>query len=125
MRARSITLGTLALLVAAASCDAPPQTSGPIAVQLAWRFADGRRCADAGAVQVNVSVGGAAETLRTFPCPDGERGATVLLDKLPSAAQLSLAALSPGGATLYRGDLTLDVPAPSTATATLYFLGGP
>src|SRR4051812_6004445 len=115
--------------LAVVACDAPRPSSGPIQTHLGWRFADDRRCADTGAVTIEVAVtaagAGADPAPRTYRCADGERGSLVLVDKLPSGAPLTVVARSPGGAVLYRGDVTLAVPAPDTAAVTLYFLGGP
>jgi hypothetical protein len=114
----------LAAALFSTGCGAP----APIAVDLGWRFADGRRCAEAGASTVTVAAdcgsacGGSLGFPLTLSCPTGDAGAHVSVLAPGEANLLHLAAVSPAGDTLYRGDLAL--PAPADATALLYFTGG-
>src|SRR5439155_17390664 len=108
-----ISVAALALLAACGPSDAD---RAPLA--LSWRFADGRRCADTGVLQVQVAAtrGSIECTPATcvFACADGE-AATVPLRVPARDASLALAALSPQGNALYRG--TLDLPGDAPASA--------
>lgn len=113
------------LLAALAGCG--PSGSGDLL--LGWRFADGRRCAEAGASLVVASVDGAkVGAAAGWQCPDGDAGAAVLVPDVPrEGGRLTLEARSPSGTALYRGDEALPgTPAtpPATLTVTLYYTGG-
>jgi hypothetical protein len=91
---------------------------GTAQVALSWQFADGRRCADTGAANVTVQVGSGMPA--TLDCASGLLPAATTIDGVPqNGTTLTVQALSPEGAALYSGTLTLDQ-IPSIATVTLY-----
>lgn len=117
----------LAAAILLAACG--PQDA-PTPLTLAWRFADGRRCEAAGALQVQVTPRDKLDltcvpTTCNFVCPDGEGPGVGLSLPRPSLT-LDLTATSPQGNALYRGTIHTDgAPGlPQSALATLYFTGG-
>ena len=113
----------VAVALAALSCGAP---AAPTELRLAWRFADGRRCADTGASAVVLFADGKpAGAPGGYPCTDGEGDRSVLVEGLATdARELVLEARTPAGTPLYRGAVPLGQPMPGLLTATLYFSGG-
>ena len=111
---RAAALLPFVLLVA--GCGAP----GNGTLTLAWIFADGRRCADAGADTVEVRVDD--QKLASFACTAGSPPAAVMVDSVARAGTLSVRALSPQLSELYRGDQPLDA-ALENKTMTLYATG--
>jgi hypothetical protein len=78
---------------------------------LAWQFADGRDCLNAGADHVELRLAPPATNdtpLSSFPCALGLAPATVTTRMLPGAGTLYLDARSTPGSDLYRGTLALD-----------------
>ena len=120
-RARRIVVACGALV--AGSCGAPL----PVALQLSWRFADGRRCEDAGVSVVAVGPDGAGTlgctpTTCIFVCQDGLAAAGVTLAVgAQGPPRIRLEARSPQADVLYRASLAVDGPA---ATAVLVYTGG-
>jgi hypothetical protein len=86
-------------------------------LSLSWRFADNRRCADAGVASITVSDG--ETVLGGFACADGAAPATVMIENVPRSATLTARAMSAQSGELYRGQLILD-PALLPATVTLH-----
>ena len=115
----------LGLALAIAGCGGPV---GQTQLVLSWRFADGRRCAEAGALQVTVAAKSGAITCApascNLLCSDGESMSGVQLTVPARDVELDLAATSPSGDVLYRGTLPFGGPVPPAATAELYFTGG-
>jgi hypothetical protein len=96
----------------------------PFSIALSWQLADGRSCADSGALTVAASEGSTAlGPSGGFACADGEGGGAVTVDGVPGeATAIDLRALTLSGATLYQGRLPLDAPPQASATVTLYFV---
>ena len=111
------------LALAAAGCG---PAGAPFRLALSWRFADGRRCAEAGVMAVAITL----DAVAVGPegghlCERGEPPSSQLLEgEGPTDKPLVLVGRSPQGAALYRGELSLSRPWPSQATATLSFRGG-
>ena len=101
-----------------------PAGSGNL--DLGWRFADGRGCAEAGASQIVATVDGAmVGPALGWQCPNGEGTSTVQLSGAAfGGAHLVVEARSPSGTALYRGDETIADPPPPALEITLYFVGG-
>lgn len=115
--------GRFAACVAAlsfAACDAP----APFSIALSWQLADGRSCAESGALTVAASAGQTAlGPAGGFACADGEDGRAVTADGVPGdASAIDLRAETLSGATLYQGRLAIDSPPQASATVTLYFV---
>ena len=106
----------LVLLLLLGACG----DSGARTLTLSWQFADGRRCTDAGAVTVQLSVG---ELMLGAPaCLDGEAPAAAMIAHVPESGSLAAIARSPQMGELYRGELALDL-ALLPATVELYATG--
>jgi hypothetical protein len=112
------------LVLATVLCGCGPSGVGDL--HLGWRFADGRRCADAGVATLFLADRGTPiGEPAGYPCESGEQGATVVVHDLPLATRaLTAEAHSSAGAVLYRGDLALGNPFPDPAIVTLAFSGG-
>lgn len=114
-------------LAALCSCGSSGE-GAEASVTMAWRFADGRRCAEAGVLRVKASAKngsplGCQPTDCNFLCSDGESQGVQLL--LPAqAGALDFAATSPQGDVLYRGTRDFGGPPLPAATVVLYFTGG-
>jgi hypothetical protein len=107
-------------LVAVAAALGCGGSAGTGTLQLSWRFVDGRRCPDTGAVTVEVRIDDAKKPSATFACADGAEPQAVPLPDVPrDGATLHLDARSPQGAALYHGDLHLET-LPASATVELY-----
>lgn len=122
-RALAAALGLAAapLLVGGVGCSSPP--AGALA--LSWQLADGRDCATAGAIslEVRTAVSLATTPLASFRCSEGLAPSTVRLDAAPGAGTLYLDARTGLGGDLYRGQLSLDAAPPgagATRVVTLY-----
>jgi hypothetical protein len=92
---------------------------------VAWRFADGRDCFDAGAQNVEARTSRSLQTtpLQVLRCPDGLAPASQTLDAVPGSGTLYLDATDSLGADLYHGELDLDANPPGTGelrAVTLY-----
>jgi hypothetical protein len=110
-------LALTALTLTLAGCVA--QEEGRWTQLLGWSFADGRRCAEAGVVDVVVT--GATANQQVFRCQRGEDTfAEVALDRRP--AELDIEARSISGALFYEGQITCDGEAPRMVE--LRFVGG-
>jgi hypothetical protein len=110
-----------AIALAAAGCG---PSGPPFSLALSWSFADGRTCADSGALDAVPSAGDTVlGPSGGFPCADGEAPSAVTVDGVPAdASALDLRAETVDGTTLYRGALQLPSPPPASATVTLYFV---
>src|SRR5215467_9467704 len=75
-------------------------------VPLAWQFADGRSCLDAGAFTVTVAAGG--RLVASLPCAAALAPASVSIDAVPLPGDLDFSAESAQGLELYHGKLHLD-----------------
>lgn len=85
---------------------------------MSWSFADGRGCADAGAEYVQITAPSEGRgRIFTFRCPAGSAlaGRQVAVGPLAAGAEVSAAALTPAGGTLYRGSVTLSRTSPPGA----------
>ena len=117
-----------ATLLFASACG-PGSDSATATVFIHWRFADARRCAEAGASQMQIGASDGA-TLAcqpatcVLPCSDGESQNGAALSLSHAGARLQFAAVSPMGNPLYRGTLDLAAPLPAAADVLLYFTGG-
>jgi hypothetical protein len=101
--------------------------AAPSTLSLGWRFADGRRCSDAGAATVTIGWDCEGCAAASFACADGDAAApgapTVMVAPPDGATRLLASAISSGGGTLYRGALDLGARLPSPAFVTLFFTG--
>lgn len=95
---------------------------------MSWSFADGRGCADAGVefVQITAPSEGRGRIF-TFRCPAGSarEGRQVAVGPLSAGAEISAAALTPAGGTIYRGGAALSRTSPPRALELLLrYTGG-
>ena len=111
------------LALAAPGCG---PSSAPFRLALSWRFADGRRCAEAGVMAVAVTLAGQPVGPEGgHLCERGEPPSSQMVEgEGPTDKPLVLVGRSAQGAALYRGELSLPRPWPSQAMATLTFRGG-
>lgn len=112
---RSQTKRLLALALLLGACGGP-SGAGPLA--LSWRFADGRRCADAGVARVVLDLAGEPG----FACAAGLEPLAITLEAAPRGGVITARALSPQDVELYRGEVALD-PTLEPTTVTLYATG--
>jgi hypothetical protein len=104
----------LALVFAfAAACSGNATGS----LTLSWRFADGRRCTEAGVSTVSAFSG--EERLMSGPCADGDAPRAIQIENAPRGGTLLLRGFSPQNAELYRAEQQLD-PTLLLTTLTLY-----
>jgi hypothetical protein len=110
----------VAIVVCAAACSSG--ASGPEVVS--WRFADGRDCFNAGAlnVEARTSRSLATDPLELHRCTDALAPATVTLGTVPASGTLYLDATDALGADLYHGELDLDSAPPGTGETRLVTL---
>jgi hypothetical protein len=126
----------LALAALLGACSGGPASA---TFELTWSLADGRRCADAGAVTAVVSISAGDGSLRVddlfdggAPAPvrlacdagEGVHALTVTVDH-PDGSTVRVEALSPAADVLYRGEAALAAtPAPTLHLVLLYVGGG-